>query len=101
MTCLGRTIGWWGAPSAWALNTQFGQTMPYADCVTRHPWSGAATCVTLAVAIVAAGWSARAGQQLSGTQRFVAWSGSAISSIVSFAILLQGIATLMVDPCLR
>jgi hypothetical protein len=101
MTRLDHTIGWWGAPLAWALNTQLGQTLPYADCVTQHSWSGMATLVTLAAAIVAAGWSARVASDLSGTQRFVALSGSGISSIVAFAVLLQGAATLVIDPCLR
>jgi hypothetical protein len=101
MNRLGETIGWWGAPTVWALNTQFGQALPYADCVTQRSWSGMASFVTLAIALLAAGWSARAATHLSGTQRFVAMSGSGISSIVAFAVLLQGAATLVIDPCLR
>jgi hypothetical protein len=101
MTRPGHTIGWWGAPMVWALNTQLGQTLPHADCVTQHSWSGMATFLTLAVSIFAAGWSARIAGGLSGTQRFVALSGSGISSIVGFAVLLQGAAILVIDPCLR
>ncbi|WP_299716018.1 hypothetical protein [Tardiphaga sp.] len=83
------------------MNTELGQTLPYVDCVTRHSWSGVATVVTLAVAIAASAWSARTARQLAGTERFVALSGSGISSIVAFAVVLQGVATLVVDPCMR
>ena len=101
MNRLGHTIGWWGAPFVWAINMQFSQTLPRADCVTQQSLSGAATAVTLAFAVVAAGWSARTARHLTGTQRFIALSGSGISSIVAFAVVLQGIATLVIDPCLR
>jgi hypothetical protein len=101
MNRLGHTIGWWGAPMAWAINMQLGQTLPHLDCAMQRSWSGAATLVALAVAIGSVGWSIRAARHLSGTERFVAISGSGISSIVTFAVLLQGAATLVIDPCLR
>jgi hypothetical protein len=101
MNRLGHMIGWWGAPMAWAINMQLSQTLPHADCVARHSWSGLATLVTLAVATFAAGWSARTAGRLSGSQHFIALSGIGISSIVAFALVLQGLATLVIDPCLR
>jgi hypothetical protein len=101
MNRLGYMIGWWGAPSVWAINTQLGQTLPYADCVTQHSWSGLSTIVTLAMAIIATTWSTRRARLLFGTERFLVLSGSGISAIVAFAVMLQGIATLVIDPCLR
>jgi hypothetical protein len=94
-------IGWWSIPALWAMATQFGQILPYADCTTEHAWS-AVMCFTIvgtAVVVAAASW--RRARDLAGTDRFLASSGCLIASILGFAVLLQGLATLVIDPCQR
>lgn len=101
MTRAFQTIGWWCVPVLWALGTQFGQILPYADCATMHAWS-AVMCFTIigvAVAVAAVSWLQA--RRLTGTDRFLAWSGSLIASIFGLAVSLQGLATVVIDPCMR
>jgi hypothetical protein len=93
------TMGWWSVPALWALNMQLGQILPYDDCVAQHSRTGV---TTLIIIVAAAGVGAVSGihaRRLVGTERFLALAGSLIASIIAFALLLQGLATLVIEPC--
>jgi uncharacterized membrane protein YkvI len=88
-------------PALWAINTQFGQMSPYVDCVTQRSWSGLANFAILAVAVAVAIVTTLAARRLAGTDRFRGVAGGLIISIFAFAVLLQALATLVIDPCAR
>ncbi len=96
-----RFAGFAIAPMAWALTTQLGQILPYADCSARTNW-------TLAVCAAAAGGSV--GGALFAANRWRSWSDSqrkfgqtalAITAVFVFALFLQGAAPLLLSPCAR
>jgi hypothetical protein len=88
-------------PALWAVNTQFGQMSPYVDCATQRSWSGLASFAILAVAVAAGIVTTLSARRLAGTDRFRGLSGGLIISIFAFAVLLQALATLVIDPCAR
>jgi hypothetical protein len=94
-------VGWITVPALWAINTQFGQMSPHVDCVTQRSWSGLASVAVLVVAIAIGIGTMLAAHRLVGTDRFRVLSGALIISIFAFAMLLQALATLVIDPCAR
>lgn len=96
-----QTVGWCIVPALWAVNTQFGQLSPYVDCVTQRSWSGLASFAIFAIAVAVCIVTTLAARRLVGTDRFRGLSGGLIISIFAFAVLLQALATLVIDPCAR
>jgi hypothetical protein len=94
-------VAWCIVPALWALNTQFVQMSPYVDCITQRSWSGHASFAILAVAVAVGIVTTLAARRLVGTDRFRGLSGGLIILIFAFAILLQALATLVIDPCAR
>jgi hypothetical protein len=101
MTRAVQIIAWWCVPALWAFNMQFGQIAPYGDCVSQRSSSGIVTFGIVVIAVAIAVFASRQARPLAGTDRFLVLSGSLLTSILGFALLLQGLATLMIDPCLR
>ncbi len=95
------------APTAWAVNMQLGEVLPYIDCRQQHRFSAIASFVALAAACLAGaiswGWvrHARSTAPLTNKSGFGA-SISALGALVFvFALLLQGIASLVLSGCER
>lgn len=95
-------------PAAWALNTQLGQLLPYADCATGWRFSafGSLGCLLLCLAGLAMSGRtavAETGNLVSqpATSRFVALLGTLNGIVFSFALLLQGVASLVLSGCER
>jgi uncharacterized membrane protein YqjE len=93
------------ASAAWAINTQLGEILPYLDCRQHARYSAFASLAGLLLACVAAILSWRARRRAQNTEPFTATSGfigtmSALSALVfTFAIFLQGIASLVLSGC--
>ena len=95
-----RHVGFAVAPLAWAISTQFGQILPYIDCRDNSYWSLFAS--TSAAAVAAGGvivllWRSR---YWPVSERIFGLCGLAGLAFV-FALLLQGAAPLLLNPCDR
>jgi phosphatidylserine synthase len=101
MTRAMQITAWCGVPALWAFNMQFGQIAPYADCVAQRSWSGLVTSAILCVAVAVVLVSSIKLRRMAGIDRFLLLSGCLITSIFSFAVMLQGLASLVIDPCAR
>ena len=95
------------APTAWAINTQLGEILPYIDCRQQGRFSALGSLFALTAASLAGaiswGWvrHARATAPLTSMSGFSA-SLSALSALIfAFALLLQGIAALVLNGCER
>ncbi len=95
-----RTCALFLPPLVWAVSLQMGEIMPYADC-------SRGTSLTSAIAIAASAcaalgcitlWRIRA-RALRAPVCFLDHAGLAVGLVFTFALLLQGAATLLIDPC--
>ena len=98
-----RLIAWSGAlaaPILWAVSTQAGLILPYADCAGGHRWTAIATLVTGALALVAAAlcWRNRPPGR---PDRFASAVGAVLALVFAFAMALQALAGLMLTGCER
>ena len=98
-----RLIAWsaaFAAPLLWAMSTQDGLILPYADCVQGHHWTAMATLVTCALALLAAAicWINRPPGR---PQRFACAVGGLLALLLAFAIALQAVAGMMLTGCER
>jgi hypothetical protein len=93
------------APTAWAINTQLGEILPYIDCRQQGRVSALGSFFALAAACLAGviswGWvrHARATTPLTSVAAFSASLGALSAMIFAFALLLQGIAALVLSGC--
>jgi hypothetical protein len=102
MTALpGRFYGFAIAPVAWALTTQLGQILPYADCAARTNWTLAACAGALTASAAGAVAAGRHWRQWSPSQRKFGQTFLAIALVFVFAICLQGAASMLLSPCAR
>lgn len=99
MTMLWQSAGMIVAPSAWAVTTQAGQILPYLDCRGRISWSLVAVIIAAIISVVGVGISYRQIRHDNATAFFVSWLGAGIGLAFTFAILLQGAAVLLLNPC--
>jgi hypothetical protein len=95
------------APTAWAINTQLGEILPYIDCRQQGRFSALGSFFALAAASLAGaiswGWvrHARATSSLTSVSSFTASLGALSALIFAFALSLQGIAALVLSGCER
>jgi energy-converting hydrogenase Eha subunit A len=95
------------ASSAWALNTQLGEILPYLDCQHQARFSATVSFVALLITCGAAAMSWRAGRRAQTAAPLTATSGfigamSALSALIfAFALSMQGIASLVLSGCER
>jgi ABC-type multidrug transport system permease subunit len=93
--------------TAWALNTQLGQILPYVDCRNQSHWSATVSFMGLATACLAGAISWRWVNQahfatpLTAASTFIASLGALSALIFAFALSLQGIASLVLSGCER
>ena len=85
------------APLAWAVNTQLGLMLPYADCGGALRWN----LVCSALLLPAGGVSWRAASRDRPVLRFVARVSGLLASIFGLALLLQGLAGIILIGCER
>jgi hypothetical protein len=101
--CAGLIAG----PLLWAVNVQAGQILPYADCAEHQRFAAMlallSTVLVLGSAIVS--WRARTGRPAAWASArsfgFVAVLGALVALIFALALLLQGIAGLVLNGCER
>jgi hypothetical protein len=90
------------APTLWALNTQFGEMLPYADCVAQVQSLTISSAVFVVLGIGSAAGSVAALRTTSrSTLRFLAGLGAGSAGLFSFALALQLAAALVISPCQR
>lgn len=89
------------APLAWAVNMQLGQVLPYADCGARLRWNLVCSVLLLIIAGVAGSVSWRAGSEQGHTMRFVAHVSGLVAWVLVLALLMQGLAGLILTGCER
>jgi hypothetical protein len=88
-------------PLAWAVGTQLGQIIPYLDCRRQMVWTPALCSALLLMSIAGAAASRLAPRPVGRTERFVIDAGFLIASTFVFALVLQGAASVLLDPCQR
>ena len=88
-------------PLAWAVATQLGQITPYIDCRQQMVWTPAFCLALLLISIAGAAASRLAPRPVGSTERFVVDAGFLIASAFVFALVLQGAASMLLDPCQR
>lgn len=95
------------ASTVWAINMQLGQILPYADCTRQSHWSAIVSFIGVGAAVLtgAISWrwaeQARINAPLTDTSRFVAWISALSALLFAFAMLMQGIASLVLSGCER
>jgi len=89
------------APLAWAVNTQLGLMLPYADCGGALRWNLVCSALLLPAVCVAGGVSWRAESRDRPVLRFVARVSGLLASIFGLALLLQGLAGIILIGCER
>jgi hypothetical protein len=93
------------APAIWAADMQAGQILPYPACHLQTPFTAILSFTSLILALASGYVSWRARQAIapgapeSGSLRFIAALGYLAALIFAFALLLQGIAGIMLTGC--
>ena len=88
-------------PLVWALGTQLGQVAPYIDCRQQAAWTPTFCSALLLISIAGAAASRLAPRPVGRPERFVVDAGSLIACTFVFALILQGAASMLLDPCQR
>jgi hypothetical protein len=88
-------------PLAWAVGTQLGQITPYIDCRQQAVWTPAFSAALLLISIAAAAISRLSPKPVGRAERFIVDAGLLIASAFVFALVLQGAASMLLDPCQR
>jgi hypothetical protein len=84
---------------AWSLMTQAGQVLPYFDCDQRRSWTMVAGAVSVVLAVIAVTWGILDCRVAQGKQRSIAYLSCAAGTLFTFALVLQGASTVLVNPC--
>jgi hypothetical protein len=98
--------GLWVAPLVWAVNMQLGQILPYADCNSQLHTSAVVSLIGAMIAVLSglASWrSARtsAAHALGETASFAGTLSSLAALVFTFALVMQGIASMVLTGCER
>ncbi|MBB3318271.1 hypothetical protein FHT76_005776 [Rhizobium sp. BK176] len=86
-------------PFLWALNTQLGLLLPYRDCQLGTDWT-----LLAALAIVAISIATTIALRRRATSRigiFGSRSEVLLGMSFTFALILQGAAAVLLDPCVH
>jgi hypothetical protein len=93
------------APALWAMNTQLGEILPYAECRRHIPFT---TCISLLALLLsgiagALSWRrrARCGDNAGPVFLFIATVAAGTALVFAFVLTLQGVAGLLIDGCQR
>jgi hypothetical protein len=95
------------ASTAWVINMQLGQILPYADCRNQSHWSAIVSFAGLAAACLggAVSWrwanQTRSAMPSPAVSIFIAWMGALSALVFAFALSMQGIASLVLSGCER
>jgi|GEM_PF-943411 len=100
--------GLWLAALIWAVNMQLGQILPYTDCRSQLHISAITSFVGAALTAMSGLVSWQSARQPAGeahAQREITGFGSGVSAlsacIFTFALLMQGAASLVLTGCER
>lgn len=90
------------APALWALNTQLGQILPYADCSQRSMTAALASTVCAVLATACALLTLRAWSRTpSRSARFISAISWLAGFAFAFALFQQGAAAVLIPACLH
>jgi hypothetical protein len=91
------------AAAAWAANMQAGQILPYPECDTGFPWTAITSWLAALIAIGAAALGWRAGQPagIASEKPGVTRAAPIAGLLFAFALVLQGVAALVISACER
>lgn len=99
--------GLWVAPLMWAANMQLGQILPYADCYGRMHASAIASFLCGAVAALSSvvSWRYLRDPNSASETHSIAVFGARVSALsaalFTFALVMQGIASMVLTGCER
>jgi hypothetical protein len=100
--------GLWVAPLVWAVNMQLGLMLPHADCVSQLRTSAVASFAAAAIAALSGLASWRSARPPSpdaaapdDTLAFAGTLSSLAALIFTFALVMQGIASMVLTGCER
>ena len=108
LSCAGLVV----PPLLWAVNTQLGEVLPYVDCGAGLKWT-TLTSFGAAVLSLGAGWlSWRLTRRKAGdaviqstpyplSYGFIATLSSWAGPVFAFALVLQGLSSLVLTACER
>ena len=90
-------------PALWAAATQLGQVLPYPDCHGGLRVTAIVTIIAGAMSLLATavGRRAWAGMEKERTEQFIFDISLLAGLVFSFALILQGAASVLLDPCAR
>ncbi len=88
-------------PLAWAVGTTLGQVTPYVDCRQQIVWTPTFCAALLFVSIAGAALSRLSPKPVGRAERFIVDAGFMIACAFVFALILQGAASMLLDPCQR
>jgi hypothetical protein len=102
LLCIGLLV----APVAWAANTQLELILPYYDCQHQARLSAIVSIAALAAAVLAGAISWQSAGRANAVGRFPAltflgWISALSAAVFAFALLMQGIASLVLSGCER
>jgi hypothetical protein len=90
------------APLAWMLSVQLSQILPYIDCANRIYSTAICAAVAAIVAFSTAALSWRQRSLADGhPHRFIGSLAGLTALAISFALMLQLLASLTLNPCER
>jgi hypothetical protein len=94
------------APSAWIINTELGQILPYVDCRNQSQWAAVASFVGAAAAWLTAliSWRSAHRPETSEplpTLAFVSNVSALAALVFAFALSMQGLASVVLSGCER
>jgi hypothetical protein len=98
--------GLWVAPLVWAVNMQLGQILPYTDCRSQLHVSAVVSLIAAVIAALSglASWrSAKpsSADALGETASFAGTVSSLAALVFTFALIMQGIASMVLTGCER
>jgi hypothetical protein len=99
LTCGGLIVG----PCIWAINTQLGEILSYAECGSHRPWLAVNSFGAAAVAILAGlvSWRSAHNGIPKTTARFLGSVSGLAALLFAFALTMQGAASLVLSGCER
>jgi hypothetical protein len=100
--------GLWVAPLVWAANMQLGQILPYADCRSQLHTSAVVSLIGAMIAVLSglASWraakaSAADANAYGETVSFAGTLSGLAALVFTFALVMQGIASMVLTGCER